>query len=452
MDSEAQRSDKKLDAAAVSHSAADRFLALSGLAAIVLRPMAGSPNKRSGKVAFCGRVAISALVLAFGLAGCGGGSGGGGSTSATPVAPPVQTLPVPVQTDDGWETASLAEVGIDERLIRDAVSRVRAGGFNEIHGFLIVRNGKLVFEEYGSGRMYDYDYGRPDHLGPVIQFDRDRKHITHSVSKSFLSTLIGIAIQEGYITGSDASLLGFFPEVINVNDPRKAAITLTDTMSMTTGLQWNEWDVAAMDFQNNDATRFQQAQNPPEYFFGKAMAHEPGSSFYYNTAGFQMTGEVLRRATGMQVDEFAAQYLFGPLGVTDFDWPQFEHGLVYLVGDLFLKPRDMARFGQLVLQGGQWQGRQVVPAGWLDGASSQRVSVAHVGYKGFGGYGLYWWSKTYVVGGQSIRGIHADGLAGQAIMVFPDLDLVVVVTSGNYNRPELEHALVADYVLPAVVR
>jgi CubicO group peptidase (beta-lactamase class C family) len=162
-------------------------------------------------------------------------------------------------------------------------------------------------------------------------------------------------------------------------------------------------------------------------------------------------GEVLRRATGMRVDQFAAQYLFAPLGVTDFDWPQHEHELVYLVGDLFLKPRDMARMGQLVLQHGEWQGRQVVPAAWLDEATSGLVSVAHTGYKGFESYGMHWWSKVFHLAGRAVRCIHADGLAGQAIMACPSLDLVVVVTSGNYNRAELEHALVADFVLPAVI-
>jgi len=337
------------------------------------------------------------------------------------------------------------------RPLIEAVNRVRRGHFNEIHSLLVVRKGKLVLEEYGSGRMYDRNSVRPDHLGPVIDFHRDRKHIVHSVSKSFMSTLVGIAIQEGFIPDADASLLGFFPEVAAVDEPRKADITLRHAMSMRSGLQWNEWDVAAMDFERSDAIRFQMTLDPPGYFFGKALVHEPGTAFYYNTAGFQMMGEVLRRATGMGVDQFAAKYLFAPLGVTDFGWPQYEHELVYLVGDLYLKPRDMARFGQLVLQHGEWQGRQVVPVAWLDEATSGLVSVAHSGYKGFESYGLHWWSKVFRVAGRAVRCTHADGLAGQAIMVCPSLDLVVVVTSGNYNRPELEHALVADFVLPAVI-
>jgi CubicO group peptidase (beta-lactamase class C family) len=395
---------------------------------------------------FVNYAAVSVLVALLGPAGC---SGGGGSGSGAPGPTSIETLPRPVQTNDGWDTASLTDVGLDERLIAEAVGRLRRGDFNEIHSLLIVRHGKLVLEEYGSGRMYDYDYGRPDHLGPWINFDRDRKHIVHSVSKSYMSALIGIAIREGYLSSEEVSLLGFFTEIASVDHPGKADITLRHTMSMASGLQWNEWDVGPMNFQSNDALRFQMALDPPGYFFGKALIHEPGTAFYYNTAGFQMMGEVLRRATGMPVDQFAAQYLFGPLGVTDFAWPQFEHELVYLVGDLFLKPRDMARFGQLVLQHGEWEGRQLVPTAWLDEATSQIISVAHTGYKGYGGYGLHWWSKTFSVAGQAIHGIHADGLAGQAIMVFPSLDLVVVVTGGNYNRSELEHALVSNFVLPA---
>lgn len=394
-------------------------------------------------------VGMAGLLL-LGLSACGGG-GGGGDTSNVAPAPWPTTIETPVQTDDGWETASLAEVGINTQAMVAAMTQIGRGTYNELHSLLIVKDGKLVLEEYGSGRMYDYDYGRPDHLGPVINFDRDRLHIVHSVSKSYMSTLIGIAIQEGYIPSEDASLLSFFPEHADAAQSGKDDILLKHVMSMSSGLQWNEWDVGTMDFENNDNFRFQLAWDPPGYFFDKTLLHEPGTSFYYNTAGFQMMGEVLRRATAMPVDRFAAQYLFAPLGVTHFAWPQFEHGQVYLVGDLFLKPRDMAKFGQLLLQGGLWNGQQVVPAGWFEKATAESISMAHNGYKGYQGYGLHWWRKTFNIGGQAIEGIHADGFAGQAIMVFPSLNLVVVVTGGNYNRAELEHALVAEHVLPAVI-
>ncbi len=371
---------------------------------------------------------------------------GGDSRNVTPTVDSIET---PVQTNDGWETASLAEVGIAAQPIIDAINRVRRGAFNEIHGLVIVKDGRLVLEEYGSGRMFEY--GPPDNLGPPIDFDRDEPHIVHSVSKSYMSTLVGIAVQEGYITSEDASLLTFFPEHADPNQPGKADISLKHVMSMSSGLEWNEWDVGMFDFANNDAIRYQTAHDPCAYFLGKSLLHEPGTSFYYNTGGFQMMGEVIRRATGMPVNQFADQHVFAPLGITDYYWPQIEHGPVHIVGDLFLRPRDMAKFGQLVLQGGQWDGQQIVPAGWFEKATAESISVAHTGYKGYSGYGFHWWLKTFNIGGVSIEAIHADGLAGQAIMVFPALDLVVVVTSGNYNSAELEHALVADYVLPAVI-
>ena len=365
------------------------------------------------------------------------------------VTPTVDSIETPVQTNDGWETASLAEVGMDAQPIIDAVNQIRRGTYNEIHGFIIVKDGMLVLEEYGSGRMFSY--GGPDNLGPTIDFDRDETHIVHSVSKSYMSTLVGIAVQEGYITSEDASLLTFFPEHADPTQPGKADILLRHVMSMSSGLEWNEWDVGVMDFTNNDAYRYQTAYDPCAYFIGKSLLHEPGTSFYYNTGGFQMMGEVIRRATAMPVNQFAAQHIFDPLEITDYYWPQIEHGPVYIVGDLFLRPRDMAKFGQLVLQGGQWNGQQIVPAGWFEKATTESIFVAHAGYKGYSGYGLHWWLKTFNIGGESIEAIHADGLAGQAIMVFPTLDLVVVVTSGNYNHAELEHALVANHVLPAVI-
>jgi CubicO group peptidase (beta-lactamase class C family) len=387
---------------------------------------------------------ISGIVSALLMNAC---DGSGDDRGVDP--PPVLRIETPVQTNDGWETASLADVGIIAQPLIDAVNEIRRGTYNEIHGLVIIKDAKLVLEEYGSGRMYSY--GAPDNLGPTIHFDRDELHIVHSVSKSYMSTLVGIAVQEGYIESENASLLTFFPEHSDVDDPGKTDILLKHVMSMASGLEWNEWDVGVLDFENNDNFRFQFSADPCAYFLGKTLRNEPGSFFYYNTGGFQMMGEVVRRATGMLVDQFADHRLFGPLGITDFNWPQYEHGPVYLVGDLFLRPRDMAKIGQLILQGGRWNGQQIVPAEWIAKATSEFMSVAHTGYKGYEGYGLHWWLKTFNVEGQTIEAVHADGLAGQAIIIFPTLNLVVVVTSGNYNHAELEHELVANHVLPAVI-
>lgn len=389
-------------------------------------------------------LALIALIILLMIEGCGGG--GGGNPAPVNTTPPVTSIDVPPETGDGWATGTLAEVGIAAQPILDALTRIRRGDYNEIHGFLIVKDGRLVVEEYGRGRMYER--GSPDNFGPVIDFDRDELHILHSVSKSFMSTLAGIAIRDGYLLGETQSVMDLFPEHY---DAAKARIQLRHLMTMTSGLEWNEWDVPAMDFQNNDAIRYQTASDPSAYFFGKPLIHEPGTTFYYNTAGFQMMGEVLRRATAMPLDRFADQQLFAPLGITNFAWDQYPHGMMYIVGDIFLRPRDMAKFGQLILNGGSWNGQQVVPADWLGMATDEFVSVAHLGYKGYHGYGFHWWRKNFRIGGRDVLAICADGLAGQSIMVFPDLQLVVVVTAGNYDRPDREHDLVANHVLPAVL-
>lgn len=394
------------------------------------------------------RLLLPALALA--MQACGGGGSGSSAPVAQPPSPPsVTEVTVPTATDDGWEPASLVEVGMAEQPLVDALNQIRRGTYNEIHGFVIAKDGKLVLEHYGNGRMYD---GSPDDMfTPVMQFDRDTLHIVHSVSKSLMSTLVGIAIRDGFLGSEYDSVLTWFPEHASPAEPQKGGIQLQHLMTMTSGLQWNEWDVPVLDFENNDAMRYQRATDPAAYFFGKDLINDPGTSFYYNTAGFQMMGEVLRRATGMSLDDFAAQKLFMPLGIERFEWAQYAHGPVYLVGDVLLRPRDLARFGQLILQRGSWNGVQIVPAEWIDIATTEFISVAHTGYKGFQGYGFHWWRKTFYVGTSSLSAICADGLAGQAIMIFPSLDMVVVVTGGNYDRPEREHDLVANYVLPAAI-
>ena len=168
--------------------------------------------------------------FAFGLIGlcCLGACNGDGNAGQVTALPQVQAIEQPPETGDGWATASLSDVGIEESAIVEAVNQIRGGVYNEIHGFVVVKDNKLVLEEYGSGRMYSY--GGPDHLGPTIRFDRDELHIVHSVSKSFMSTLVGIAIREGFIPSEDEPLLTFFPEHADPNAPGKADILLKHVM------------------------------------------------------------------------------------------------------------------------------------------------------------------------------------------------------------------------------
>lgn len=388
----------------------------------------------------------SLLILTAVLQACGGG----GSASPDPqsTAPAITEIGIPVQTDDGWIPASLAEVGMVEQPLLDGLNAIRRGNYSEIHGLVIIKDGRLVLEAYGRGRMYD---GSDDMFTPVMDFDRETLHVVHSVSKSFMSTLAGIAIRDRFISDEHQSVLGFFPEHAGRFDVAKEGILLNHLMSMSSGLEWNEWDVSAMDFERNDAMRYQRAADPSAYFFSKNLLHTPGSTFYYNTAGFQMMGEVIRRATGMNLTDYARQVLFQPLGIEHVEWPQYAHGSMYVVGDILLRPRDMAKFGQLFLQNGQWLGQQVVPADWIQLATSKSLSVAHAGYKGFEGYGFFWWLKDFHVGTTTVPAICADGFAGQSIMIFPTLNMVVVVTGGNYNLTDREHDLVLNHVLPSAI-
>ena len=387
------------------------------------------------------------LVSVLALQGCGGG--GGGAPSEPPNQPNlIAEVSIPIQTDDGWVPASLAEVGMAEQPLVDALNAIRRGTYNEIHGLVIIKSGRLVLETYGRGRMYD---GSDDLFTPVMDFNRDTLHIVHSVSKSFMSTLAGIAIRDGFIGDENQSVLDFFPEHAGRFDIAKQDILIRHLMSMSSGLEWNEWDVPAMDYQNNDAIRYQNATDPSAYFFGKSLIHEPGSTFYYNTAGFQMMGEIIRRATGMDLTDYANQVLFQPLGIEHFEWPQYEHDSMYIVGDILLRPRDMAKFGQLLLQDGLWLGQRLVPADWMQLATTESLSVSHTGYKGYAGYGFFWWLKDFRVGTTTVPAICADGLAGQSIMIFPTVDMIVVVTGGNYDFPEREHDLVSNYVLASVI-
>jgi CubicO group peptidase (beta-lactamase class C family) len=348
----------------------------------------------------------------------------------------------PEQTDDGWQTASLGDVGIDEKEISKAVARIQHNTYQNVHSMLIVKDGKLVFEAYFGGYAWDYDGDQ--FRGRRTDFDMNTTHNLASVTKSLTSALVGIAIDQGLIQGVDEPAFSFFPAYADLEGEQKGKITLEHLLTMTSGLRWNEQELPYSDT-TNDLVQLFLVRNPVEYILAKPVVSEPGTKWYYNGGGTNLLGEVIREATGQRMDAYAEQVLFAPLGITNYEWDHINPDMIHASGNLKLRPRDMAKFGYLFLNGGVWNGERIISREWVEESTSR-----HALPRWADGYGYQWWLRTYHSGSEPVDSFYAAGWGGQRITVFPSLDMVVVFTGGNYVQEEPVDEIITRYILPAV--
>ncbi|MHA2238444.1 MAG: serine hydrolase [Candidatus Hodarchaeales archaeon] len=297
---------------------------------------------------------------------------------------------LPSFQDDYWPESSPEEQGlgsIELNKISNELSKFLT------HSMLVIRNGMLVYENYYPGVGYDYT--------------RWSKHALFSAGKSFVSTLVGIALDLGFITSLDQKVLDFFPNMTFANmDSRKEAITLEQVLLMTSGM------TVDLDFWH-----MMTSPDPIQYLLDLPMTHDPGTFWNYNSGSSPLLSAIVQAATGMNSFDFGMQYLMEPLGMdrSDVLWMRDPQGRVY--GDLYLTPRNMAKLGQLFLNNGSWNGVQIVSKEWVTNATRNRPY----------GYGYQWWTnEDYYT---------AVGYNGQEIIVIPDDDMVVVFTSGGYRGP-----------------
>jgi CubicO group peptidase (beta-lactamase class C family) len=335
---------------------------------------------------------------------------------------------VPVARDDGWPVASIDE---DRLIDRGALCRMadRLAGSNDanIHAVLVARSGKLVFERYFRGSdeipIPGRIYGR---RVENVTFDPDTLHDMKSVSKSVASLAVGIAIDRGLIRSVNEPIFSFFPELSDLRSPEKERIQLVHALTMSMGLKWVEATPATGD-NDNDEARMHRAPDPCRYVLGLPATAAAGQDFHYNTGALTLVSAIVRKVTGRPLDEFARATLIEPLGITGVEWIRVK-GDTDAGGGLRLRPRDMAKIGQLVLAGGRWNDRQVVSKAWIETSTAPKV-------KGTDGlfYGYLWWLGRSLLNGREVHWAGALGRGGQSIRIVPELDLVVVVTAGYYQ-------------------
>jgi CubicO group peptidase (beta-lactamase class C family) len=350
----------------------------------------------------------------------------------------------PVALDDGWTITTPESVGLDGARLCGIAARLKATDAN-VHAVVIVRHGKLVFEQYFAG--YDERWDVPG------QYDHDAttRHDMRSASKSVISLLMGIAIDRKLIAGVDEPVIKFFPEFLALKTPGWDNVTLRHLLTMSSGINWDEnraWTDPA-----NDEPHLGYEADPIGYVLAKPIAAPPDTIWTYNGGGTDLLGNIIERVSGKPLEAFAREALFQPLGITDWEWKTYpKNGKIAAAIGLRLRPRDAAKLGQLVLNRGVWDGRQLIPAAWIAQSTAPRFQT--IGY--FGDlffYGYQWWLGRALSEGKEVTWVAAMGQGGQRIFVIPELDLVVMMTSGLYFSGRQGHAeidILSNFVIPSV--
>jgi CubicO group peptidase (beta-lactamase class C family) len=331
---------------------------------------------------------------------------------------------IPQERGDGWAVLSADDASLIDRAALCRMANGLVASSANVHSILVVRRGKLVFERYfiGTDEVPGFFIRR---RVAQVAFDADTLHDLKSVSKSVASLVVGIAIDRGLIRGIDEPIFSFFPELADLRTPEKDRILLRHVLTMTMGLQWIE--AAPATEQANDEARMHMARDQCRYVLGLPIVALAGQEFHYSTGALALVSAIVRKAAGRPLDEFARAGLFAPLAIAPDQWARIQ-GDTDAGGGLRLRPRDMAKIGQLVLAGGNWYGRQVVSKDWVASSTAPQVKATDDQQ-----YGDLWWLGRARTDRRVVPWVGAQGRGGQSIRVVPELDLVVVVTAGYYQ-------------------
>ena len=309
-----------------------------------------------------------------------------------------------------WRTSTPEEQGFDSVKLAEGLQALQKNNIN-INSLLIIRNGYVILDAY----FYPYDNTIPHKLA--------------SVTKSFTTTLIGIAIDQGKIQ-LDQPMVSFFPDrVIDNLDDYKKSITIRNLVSNMNGFESG--------CLSGDESTLDKMRSTPDWVqaaLDRKVVREPGTYFCYDSPGMHLLSAILQQSTGMTELEFARQNLFTPLGIGEAYWQSDPQGFTHGWGDLYLKPRDAAKIGYLWLNKGVWEGKQIVSTTWVSDSITAHSSA------GTDDYGYGWWISK--------DNYYAFGRGGQNVRVFPAYNAIVVTTASGIDFDQIVPLLVAAFVDP----
>ena len=368
-----------------------------------------------------------------------------------------------------WPTSTPQVVGLDPKTLTDLDTDIASGKYGYVDSMLIIRHGKVVFD-----RSYKHDYDRiygeeakkagplnaHDPGGPYNYFNpwwhpfyrRGDLHTIQSVTKTVTSIVIGVAIARKDFPSLDTPILNFFDAAKVANlDERKRRITIRHLLTMTAGFDCNGFGVPLSD-PNNCTALMEASCDWVQFAINRPMAHEPGTVFEYNSGATELLAHIFRVATGTDIEEYAAQHLFAPLGIEHYYWKRTPSGLADAIAGLYLRPRDLAKLWYLFLKGGVWEGKQIVTRDWVKASVTPTSNATAPGGGEGVKYGFKWWLYPYGENGEHLAWA-GGGFGGQMPIVLPEYDLVMVFTGWNIvpGKPQLGPRVAIDRVFAAII-
>lgn len=337
------------------------------------------------------------------------------------------------------ETAMPADVDIDSYAIHQIMNDIAGGKWINVHGLIIIKEGKLVAEGYWNG----------SHASKL--------HDIRSASKSVASILTGIAVNKGYIKGIDEPLYDFFPNyqpVFPDSIPSKfmeqwlKSLTIEHLLNMTSGFEYDDW------YENfRGETEIQRSRDWINKAATSAIIRQPGTFYAYNTASLVLLSEIIARNSDMPMKIFAENMLFNPLGIERWKWYN-RRGVIYMGGQLCLTLRDMSKIGMVMLNDGVWNNQRLLSPEWIQASTAELNENEPSWQKHKFHHHYLWWQFDEMINGNRIRAFYASGNGGQTIMFIPQLEMVIAITTGNYNthlEPQSAQ-IIREVILPAAVR
>ena len=349
----------------------------------------------------------------------------------------------PTAAADGWQIATPDEMGVDAAQLCSLNELLARSTMLNVHAVVVARHGKLIYEAYFTGQ--DERWG--DKLGSVAH-TAEMPHDVRSISKSVVSLLFGIALDRHLVGSLSDPVVDYFPDYSDLRTTDKDQIQLQHLLTMTSGIAWDE-ERSYRDPKNSEIMMI-LSSDPYRFVLSQPVKSEPGKVWNYSGGNTQLLAGVLESKTGRPLAEFASEALFVPLGITQFEWVKMPaNGEAAAASGLRLRPRDMAKLGELVLENGVWNGHRIVSEGWIKESTTARVEAW-----GTNRYGYQWWAGESRFGNaREASWVAGWGLGGQRIYVVRDYDLVVAIAAGLYDSeaqdPSVRHILNA-YVLPAI--
>lgn len=346
---------------------------------------------------------------------------------------PVKSLFAQIQWDTGMNTQNTAAFQEMEEAIHN-------GDYGEIRSIIVIRNKQNIYEQYFNG------------------WQRDSLQQLQSATKSIVSTLLGVAIQQNYVENTQELISNYYKEEFqNITDPLKQKITIEDLLTQQHGLDWKEAPWNSPD--NNWRNILESEGNWYRMILDTPMDAMPGTDFNYSNAAPVLITGLIQHASDMQIDKFAQKYLFDPLSINEVKYwdgngGPHNNGLALL----YLKTRDMAKIGQLYLQKGTWNDRQILPTTYVEEAVSAKLKNVEGNpfYKSYD-YGHFWWVNPVLRDTQNKSSnmqnpyiYLARGAGGQNIIVWPDEELVFVVTAWNLQQTNITQKIFNDFIVPYV--